>query len=148
MGATAGALLAVSSIATVGGQLLQGYWAKQSYDYNAAVARQEAKYSKQKASIEEQQFRRQLAQQISRQRVLQAAGGTTGGSNIDALERTIREGEYDAQLIRYGGSIDAWRAKTASNIYKSSGSRAFAAGVIGAGSTLLTSASKWDWRFK
>ena len=146
MGATAGALMAVSSIVVAGGQLLQGYQQKQTYDYNAAVARQEAKYAQQKASIEETQFRRDLAAQVARQRALQGMSGTTGGSNIDALARTIRQGEYDAQLIRYGGSVDSWRAGSASDLYSSAGGKMLTSGIIGAGGTLLTAGSKFDWK--
>jgi hypothetical protein len=126
--------------------LLQGYQAKQTYEYNAAVARQEAKYAKQRSAIEQEQYRRQLAQRVSYQRAVQGKSGTTGGTNINALERTIREGEYDAELIRYGGDVDAWRAGAAANLYKDSGSKMMGAGAIGAGSTLLTGASRWDWK--
>lgn len=145
MGASAGALMAVGGILAAGGALLEGYQAKQTYDYNAAVARQEAKYAKNRATIEEQQFRRQLEAKIGRQRTIQGMSGATGGSNIAALERTIREGEYDAALIRYGGAVDAWRAESAANLYESSANKALFAGGINAGSTLLTTASKFDW---
>ncbi len=146
----------VATAAIVGGTALSmfssirgGYAASQAAEYNAAMARYEGKYQKQRAEFEEKQHRREVAKLIGRQTVAGArAGGGTTGSDVTPLLETAKAGELDAALIRYGGEVGSWRAESAADLYEDEADEYKTAGWLGAGSTLLNTVGQYDWKKK
>lgn len=126
-----------------------GYAASEAAEYNAAMARYEGKYAKQRAEFEEEQHRRDVARLVGTQTVKGArAGGGTVGSDITGLLETAKAGELDAALIRYGGEIESWKAGQAAKLYEWEAGEYRTAGWLGAGATLLNTAGRYDWKKK
>ena len=149
-----GAILPIISLAGVGlsayGQYRSGQDAKSVYEYNAALAKYESKYIQDAATIEQAQLEREVSSFMSRQRAIAGASGTVtdAGSNLDSLLRTRQEADIDAALIRYRADVGSWRAISQSNLLDTQGDQFGTASYINAGGTLLTGASKWDWKKK
>jgi hypothetical protein len=143
-----GAVMAGAAVAAVAlqafGQVKGGSDAKKAADYNAAVARQEAEFQKKKTRHDVAFQKEEVERIIGKAKV---AGGASGAELSQAiLQSTLTEGAIDEQLIRTQGAINVWRAESQAGLLKEQGKDAFTGGLIGAGSTILTGASKWDYR--
>lgn len=120
----------VTSIAGVGlsavGQLKAGRDQAAAFDYNARI-------TEKKTNQAEFDSRQRLKRLISSQRALYAKAGVdlASGSPLLVLAETAAEGEREALSIRSGGRSDA-------DLQRIYGRQAGSAGIIGAGSTLLT----------
>lgn len=149
MGATLGVLALVGVGVSAAGEVMSGINAANQYEYMQAAAEYEADYARERAAVEETQFRRKIAQTLGRQRALSGARGgeVNTGSNLEVLADTAGQLEADAALIRYGGDLEAWRAKTAANLYGDSASTSRLTGFISGAGTLLTGASVYDQFF-
>ena len=101
-------MMGVGVATMAAGALSGGAAARQAGDYNAAVAGQRAETERERARIEVERHNRRTGLLASSQRQAYAASGvTTAGSPILIMADTAAEAEYDAQLIRYGGEVNA-----------------------------------------
>lgn len=146
MGWVPTAMVIAGGLIQSGASLRKGYAAGEMYDFNAAVAEQESKFAKDTAALEEEQHRTDVRKFLGRQIVAgAAAGGTTvSGSDITPLIETAKAGEFDASIIRYGGSIESWRNLQQRNIYRSAAGESRTAAWLDTGSTLINTASQVD----
>ena len=148
MGVVEGLLLAATAV-TAAGQVYGGIQAKQTADYNAAVAKQEAEFQE-KRTAQQLAFQRQEVERIiGKAKVVRGGSGVaSGGIPESMLKETLTEAEIDRQLIRTQGSINVWRAKSQAKISSDEGDYYRTAGYIGAGSTILGGLSRYDYRRK
>ncbi len=117
---------------------------KQSFDYQAAVARQRANRERQEASAREADFRRQQSRLAGKRRALQGISGVDPGEGAPLLTSEDFEGEVElaALRIRAGGEVSATRLETAAGLAEFQGRAAQTAGTIRAGSLLARGAGK------
>jgi hypothetical protein len=128
------------------GQIKGGIDAKNAYDYNAAVAKQEGEFQEKRTDYELETHRRDLARIIGKQRV---AGGASGvGASQSILLDTLTQAELDEQMIKTQGAINVWRAETAERGLKKGGKDFRTAGYISGGGTILGGLSRFDYRKK
>jgi len=144
MGAVAGILNLAGTGIKAYGEYKQGQDASKVYKYNQALANYQAQYIQDEADIEEAQLKRDVSKYISRQRVIAGMSGTDAGLGV--LEATQKEADIDAAIIRYKADLGSWSAKSQANLFGTYAKQFGAASYLNAGSTLLTSASKFDWK--
>lgn len=117
-----------------------GYQQSQQAAYAGKVAESQAEAAENKAKYEENIHRERVRKLLSTQRAL------LGGSNIDmsvgtpllVAEDTVGQGELDALAIRYGGDVEAARARSEGRLAKMQGKAAATASYMKAGSSLLS----------
>jgi hypothetical protein len=128
------------------GQIKGGTDAKKAADYNAAVAKQEAKYQEKKTEHDLAFQRQEVERIIGKQRVTGGASGTTGSESI--LFDTLTQAKIDEEMIRYGGAMNVWRAKSQSSLYGQQGGAFATSGYLSGGATILGGLSRLDYRKK
>lgn len=144
MGATSAVYGLVSSIVAAAGAAYGGYQTKKAADYNADVAEAQAQAARNKAEYNEKLHRERVQRLLSKQRALYGKSGVEmAGSPLLVQEDTLEQGELDALAIRYGGDVEAARARSAANLYKMQGRSAAASGFSRAGSTLLSGYARY-----
>ena len=100
--------MGASSLVSASGSLQEGQAAEETGEYNAAVARQSAQASIEKADYDETIHREKVRKLLSSQRASYGAAGVDmAGSPLLVLEDTAAQGEMDALAIRYGGKVEA-----------------------------------------
>ncbi len=122
------------------GSFQQGQQMQQMGEYNAAVARNQAIASQQKADFDLSQHRRRAAQFKGSQRASMAA---TGGELLDmqdVIDMTETDLELEALGIRYGGTLNQQAAQQRGTLARLEGDVAKRKAFGEAGSTLLTGA--------
>jgi hypothetical protein len=129
-------------------QIQQGSQQKRWAEYNAAVAERDAEVAKQNAEYEAGLKRKETERLLGRQRALYGkAGVVLEGSPLLLMAETAAEGELDALMIERGGRLQSERYRTEATISNLKGKAAQRAGYYGAGTTLLTGASKTAYRY-
>lgn len=148
MGMIAGVLSAVGLGMQAYGQYTAGQDARKVYQYNQQLAKYEAQYIQDAADIETAQLEREVDRYIGRQRAIAGKSGLSTGStsNLKTIEATEKEAALDAAIIRYKADIGSWSANAQANLLGTQASQFNTASYITSGSTLLTGASKWDYR--
>lgn len=142
--AAAPAILAIAAVASTAisaySQYEQGRAQKSAYRANAKIAESEAVAAREKAILDEQQSRQRTKRLMGTQRSLYAKAGVdlSSGSPLLMLSATAAEGEEEAQVIRAGGDVEEYRARSQAGLNRYYGRMASAAGTIGAGTTLLS----------
>jgi hypothetical protein len=143
MGVVAAGSLIVGAV-TAYGQKRGGDAADDIAARNAAVAEEEGRAAKKKAEFDEALHRERVRQALSTQRAAVGASGIElSGSAALGLEESAMQGELDALVIRHGGEIEQQRAASAAGIERAIGKDVKKASRIGAGTTLLTSGSRF-----
>lgn len=128
------ALAALSAAGTVA----QGVAANKTAKYQAAVMRQNAEITRQRAAAEEDKYRRQTGKLLGRQRALFANSGVSlEGSPLLAQEDTAANAELEALTIRHSGDLDAAAQLNDAMLTRLKGRSALVGGVTGAGESLL-----------
>lgn len=138
------------------GMYQQGQAREKAAEYNAAVAsnnmvlaERQAEDATKRGKIEEQRHRMQVGRLKADQRSALAASGidVASGSALDVLEDTAKLGEWDALQIRanadreaYGYRAQGMNYQAEAGLQTMKGRQASRAGMIGAGSSLLTGA--------
>jgi hypothetical protein len=146
------------------GQYQQGQAAGAAGEYQAAVARNNAIMAERQAAdalargdAAEKQQRLRVQGMLGKQKSALAGAGVQldeGSSGLDILGDTAAYGELDALTIRSNAEREAWGYRAQAGNYEAQarlnqmqGENSQMAGMIGAGSTLLTSAGsvadKW-----
>lgn len=152
-----GSALASAAVGTFGA-IQQGNAAKNAAEYQAAVDRNnqqvaawQAADALERGQEAERQQRLRAQSALGSQKAAMAANGLdlTSGSPLDILGDTAMYGELDALTIRsnaereaYGYRVQSQNFSTNAQLSQMRGSAAQTAGMIGAGSTLLTGAGQ------
>lgn len=125
MAAAAPAIAIVGSVVGAAGSIAAGNAQKEAAQQNAALARMQAQEDARRS-------RRQSDALMGRQRAVVAASGTTiAGSPLLIVQDSAAEAETEIRHILQGGTARA-------SAYQQAGSAAAQAGLIDAGSTLLS----------
>lgn len=134
----------VGLAASAAGIFISGSQQQSMANYNAAVAEQNAKMATDKATYDAKMHNQEVRRILAAQRSLYGASGVSSesGSSLLVTDDTVKQGAMDALAIRYGGDVKAAKQRSAANLYRMQGKAAMTSAGIGAGTTLLTGASK------
>jgi hypothetical protein len=145
----AAALAAGSALAGGAADFTSGMYQSKVADYNAKIARDNAKRALQRTDIEAQENDRLTGELIGTQEAVQGASGLsiTGKSAAAVRNRTRVLGRRDSLNIRQGGEIEAYNYRVQKNIFKSQAKSArtsaylnLAGSVLDAGSSIVGAA--------
>ena len=135
------------TIAMVGlqafGKVQEGRAAKQSADYNAAIARQNAETTKQQtqAALDKQDRERRL--RLGANIAASGASGVGMESFGDIMASSAMQEELDMLTLESEGLLKARDYEASANLYKAEGSNAMSSAIIGAGSSVLGGVNKY-----
>lgn len=140
---TALATSAAAAAASAYGSYTQGQNAKRTAEYNAAIARNEAEAARQKSVFDAETSREKYARLMGRQRALYSKAGVdiTSGSPLLMLADQAYEAEREKESILYSGEVGAAKYLNTASMYEYTGQNAATAGMITAGSTVLSGLS-------
>ena len=143
-----GALQVAGTLVDAYSKYKQGQDAKEIYEFNEALALYQAQYIEEAGAIELKQLERDVGEYISTQRAIAGKSGIVPdiGSQKDVMDRTRKEGDIDAGIIRWRTSRQADMARKEADILGTQAGQLSTAGYISAGTTLLGGLSKWDWK--
>jgi hypothetical protein len=123
------------------GSIFSGIQQAQANTFNAKVARQQADQAEAEAAADAEQTRQDNQRKLG---AAEAAFGASGvdlqGSPLDVLSDLATQGELSRRLILYKGKNQANQFLTQAAIDRSQAGAALAGGILGAGTTVLTSA--------
>lgn len=141
------------SILSAGGALSSGIASSNMYQYQAGIAKlnqqidaQNEEFARQTGEAQAQQFGIRAGQQMGQIKASQASAGFDVRSGSDAQVRASQRtlNSLDTDIIRsnaaktaYGYQLQGTIAGAQASMYSSAASNALAAGVIGAGSSIL-----------
>jgi hypothetical protein len=92
--------------------------------------------------LEEMRLRKDARKFMSTQRALYGKAGVTfEGSPIEVMAETAYEAEFDAQILRHGGEVRATAYEERARALRGAAGGYRAAGLLKAGTSLLTGAS-------
>lgn len=141
------ALPVISQITSLAGTAVSAYGTyqggqdkKKAYEYNARVAQAEGAMARQRAEREEEVHRSKLRRLMGTQRALFAAAGVEIGTGtpLEVMLDTVREGEKEAQYIKWGGETEETRYLNEAQLQRMYGESAGRAGTIGGLSQFAT----------
>ena len=143
-------LMAVSSAASAGMQVMSAQGAGQSAKMQAELARRQADRERQIGQLQAKQQREKNKRVEGTQRALLAArGGDTGtGSALLVQEELAEEGEFNARLAENNAAARASGFEAEAVLQQARARQARAAGLMRAGSTLLSGASDIGMAFR
>ena len=137
------ALVAASALASAYASYQSGRAQQDAANFNSAMANQQAKQARDVAKIKEENYREQVRRHMATMRAQYSASGVTmEGTPLMVMMDSAREAERDAQRIRYGGELESWAYEGESGLQKMIGKQAYKAGMVGAGTSLLSGASR------
>lgn len=123
------------------GSIFSGIQQSQASDFNARVDRQQAKQSIAESQADAEQTRTDNERKLgSAEAAFGASGVDLSGSPLDVLSDLATQGELSRRLILYKGKTEANKYLAQSAIDSSKSGSAMGAGILGAGTTFLTSA--------
>lgn len=134
----------ISGVVTAGSQIYSAVQNKSLADYNASVAQANAQSAREWAEYRENREREQQKSRRAQMTVnfLKSGVSINSGSPAVVLEEQLVQDEMDALAIRRGGLAEAAGFTSQAEGFKRSGSSAFTSGVIGAGSTIITTGAQ------
>ena len=137
-------LSAAAAVTSAVGSVVQGRADEKQAKAQAEVSRQQAERERQVAGEQESDFRKSQRRAAA---AIRAAGGARGvdisvGSPLLTAEDFSRETTRQALRIREGGEIRATRLDQQADLLRAKGSAAKTAGIISAGSSLLSGANR------
>lgn len=114
--------------------LYAGYSAKQTADFNAKMANQEATYQDQKGAAEEKQQMERMRKLMGSTRVAGAKSGVSlmSGSFQDVFRENAQDMIYDALTIRHNADIAAESSRARASAFKSEGRAAVGKSLLDA----------------
>jgi hypothetical protein len=132
----------IGTMVSVAGSIASGAQAQAQAEAQARAYEQQAQADSQAAGYEAQRERRQQELRAANARAQVGASGVAmAGSPTEVLVANAREGELDIQAIRYGSQIRQNNLRTQAEISRMQGKGAMAAGLINAGSGLVSGLS-------
>jgi len=131
-----------ASIAAAGA-VYGGVKAKQSADFNAKIATQEANYAIQKGKADEEQHLDRLKKSMADGKVAVANSGVSllSGSAQDVFDENLEEGLYDAVMIRYGAEASSRSLLAKASGLRSEGQAAMVSGLLKAAGSIASAGS-------
>lgn len=122
------------------GTMQQGAQAKETAAINAQIAGIQAEDSLKRGGVEEDRYRRQIAQIAGAQRAEIGKRNVKGnsGTALDLLSDTAMIGEEDALTIRNESAREAWGYRFQADESKRYGKSAYRNATAQAGGSLLT----------
>lgn len=141
-----GALSAIGTAVSAIGSIASGVQQQKVANYNAEVAENNAVAERQRASYEADMIRDDRKRVIGAQRASGAAAGLdiSTGTPVAVLGDTYAQSEMDVLARLYGGESAATAYQNDAKRFRAEGKAAKTAGIIGAGSTLLTGLGNWS----
>lgn len=137
-------LMAAAIGTQVVGQLSQGAAAKGAADYNAQVATQQAQREREIANMEADEFAKRSRMIAGANRASRAAAGVRSeGAPLLVDEAMVNDALFSEEIIRSGGDARGVALEQEADLARYRGKAARTASYFGAGSTLLTGASKF-----
>jgi len=137
----AGMVGMIGPLIQAAGTIYQGAQARATSDYNAAVAKEEAKTQDVLTDIEIARHRRSAKKLQSAQFARYGASGVTlEGSPILVMADSTADAELDEALIKFQGASKASALNREAKLQKMFGESALTASLINAGATLLPGA--------
>jgi hypothetical protein len=125
-----------AELLAIGGTAFSAVGQIQSANAESAALERDAQLERQRGEFEKARLDEQQEQLIGRQRVAAGkSGATSSGSILETMRGSAEQAELDALNIEFGT-----QAGVQSRLFESS--QAKKSGLIGAGGTLLTGASK------
>lgn len=137
----AAAVVAIASAAAAAyAQSQAGQTQAKVAQFGARQAENQALAARQAAAVKERQERERLnrVQATARARALASGVIATEGSPLLVMMENARQAELEAQLVRFGGEIQAQGLEQESKLRTFQGRAAKRAANIGAGTTLLS----------
>lgn len=132
----------------IAGQVSAGVAARDAGDIASAQAKDDAAYVRDITKEEVRKFRRQADKfQSTQKSAIGGSGLRMSGSALQLLQETELEIERDIKSIQEAGEQRAEGIEAQGDIYKIQGQAALTAGIIGAGSTLLSGISGFTGNF-
>ncbi len=136
--------LAAGTGLKVAGALQEGRAEGQAADFNARVARQQARGERDNAAAEASDYRRGEMRKLSASRTARLATGVTmAGSPLLVDEATVREVALGSSRIAHGGTVRGMRLDQDAMLSKMQGKAARTASYYKAGTSLLNGATSW-----
>lgn len=138
---------AATTLASAGasayGGYQQGQAQQQAYNYNAAIADQQAVYAQQKASVDASKLQESDRRLMASQRARMAANGLdlTTGSPLVVMEEAAARSDYDYRSVLAGGEADAWALRQQATLNRFQGEVAARTGTGGAATSVLRGAT-------
>lgn len=131
------------TVVSVIGALSQGQAQSSAYEYNAAVAQQNAGVARDQAALQASQQERENKLRMGAIAAAQGkSGGTSSGSVLDVLGDVAAQGELERQSILYQGEINARGQMNTAALDRMSASNARTGSYFKAGSELLAGGAK------
>lgn len=143
MGTAALAIIGlIGTAVSVVGQVMSASQQSDMANYNAKVANQNAEAIEDKAAYDARMHNQEVRKMLATQRSLYGKSGVSSeeGSPLLVMDDTVKQGAMDALAIRYGGDVEAAKARSQANLFKMQGKNIMTAGMMGAGTTLLSGA--------
>ncbi|MHB1219246.1 MAG: hypothetical protein ACYC1L_13715 [Alphaproteobacteria bacterium] len=138
-------LLAAAAL-TATNQISQGVSANKMAKHNASVSEGYATAARDQAAFDESRAREQARRALgARQAAYGGAGITLEGTPIDVMGDAASDAEMDALSLRRRGDLEAWGRLADAGSQRTRGRAALQSGLMDAGSTLLSGASKIKW---
>jgi len=139
----AGAVAAGGGVSAVG-NIIQGQVSKGMANSQADIADQNANEAMAKAAVDEQRQRIRSRMVIGSDRAGYGAAGVSSaeGSALEVLSSSAAQGEFDAQMIRHNGAIQALNYRNESAMLRYQGRQAEIGSFFGGASSLLLSGAK------
>ncbi len=138
----------VGTVVNIAGQVSAGKAQQEAGDIAATQAESDAAYVRDITKEEVRKFRRQAEKfQSTQKTAIGGSGLRMSGSALQLLQETEIEIERDIKSIKKAGRQRAQGIEAQGDIYKVQGQAALSAGIIGAGSTLLSGISGFTGSF-
>jgi hypothetical protein len=132
-------MMMAGSLASVGGALAQGEGQRGIHNYNAQLARNEAKQGQRAAQFSIEQNTERTNRLLGMQRAQIAKSGfDIAGSPLLLMEETARMGSLENQMLQYQADLQSANMAQAAKTSRRQGKNARIGGVLNAGGGLLT----------
>lgn len=137
-------IMVASAAVSAYGSYKQGKQEKEAANANAEIERQNAAAAQKKAEYDAETSALEWKQLMGKQKAMYAKAGVDIASGSPLLTRAFEaeQAERDRQAILYNGRTASESANARAALYKKTGSDAYKAGQVQAGSTFLSSVAK------
>jgi hypothetical protein len=123
-----------------------GKMQQRAADTSATLAERDAANQRAAAKIKAENYSEETSRHMATMRARYAASGVTmEGTPLLVMMDTARQVEKDLQRIRWGGEAQANAFEGEAGLQRMMGKQAYQTGIMGAGTSLLTGASRIAW---
>ena len=141
--AVAIALMVAATAASAYASYQSGKMQKEAADTSATLAERDAANQRAAAKIRAENYAEEARRHMATMRAQYAASGVgMEGTPLLVMMNTAREVEKDLQRIKWGGEAQANAFEGEAGLQRMIGKQAYQQGIMGAGTTLLSGASR------